>query len=214
MLGHGSWYYALDVPNADMRRRARIRRGGYLTRVEASEALERLRMPSGSVPGEVVKVGQWLTHWREARIRSRENTRRSYRGLIEHYLIPHLGRIPLVEPTFRDVKRVLVALILGGGRRASVLAWRCGRCRRPLRFFGAIQGHRLYAALHLIALRGLRHGAASLALQADADLKSISDQLGHSSIVLTVDTYISVLPHRGPTERNPHEHHQVSMRVS
>jgi hypothetical protein len=44
-----------------------------------------------------------------------------------------------------------------------------------------------------IRLHNLRHTAASLALQADADLKFVSDQLGHSSIVLTADTYISVL---------------------
>ncbi|MFC5830057.1 tyrosine-type recombinase/integrase [Nonomuraea insulae] len=40
----------------------------------------------------------------------------------------------------------------------------------------------------------LRHGAASLALQAGADLKVIQDQLGHSSIVLTADTYVTVVP--------------------
>jgi integrase len=45
-----------------------------------------------------------------------------------------------------------------------------------------------------IRLHDLRHGAASLALQAGADLKVVQDQLGHSSIVLTADTYTSVLP--------------------
>ena len=45
-----------------------------------------------------------------------------------------------------------------------------------------------------VRLHDLRHGAASLALQAGADLKVVCDQLGHSSIVLTADTYISVLP--------------------
>jgi hypothetical protein len=45
-----------------------------------------------------------------------------------------------------------------------------------------------------IRLHGLRHGAASLALAAGADLKVVQDLLGHSSIVLTADTYITVLP--------------------
>lgn len=45
-----------------------------------------------------------------------------------------------------------------------------------------------------VRLHDLRHGAASLALQAGADLKVVSDQLAHSSIMLTADTYISVLP--------------------
>ncbi|GAA3398921.1 site-specific integrase [Cryptosporangium minutisporangium] len=43
-------------------------------------------------------------------------------------------------------------------------------------------------------LHDLRHGAASPAHCAGADLKLIQDQLGHASIVLTADTYTSVLP--------------------
>ncbi|MFI5959321.1 site-specific integrase [Cryptosporangium sp. NPDC051539] len=45
-----------------------------------------------------------------------------------------------------------------------------------------------------VRLHDLRHGAASLAHCAGADLKTIQDQLGHASIVLTADTYTSVLP--------------------
>jgi integrase len=50
------------------------------------------------------------------------------------------------------------------------------------------------AGLPPIRLHDLRHGAASLALQAGTSLKVIQDQLGHSSIVLTADTYVSVEP--------------------
>ena len=42
-------------------------------------------------------------------------------------------------------------------------------------------------------LHDLRHGAASLAHAAGADLKTVQEQLGHTSIVLTADTYTSVL---------------------
>ncbi|HEV2633817.1 MAG TPA: tyrosine-type recombinase/integrase [Actinocrinis sp.] len=45
-----------------------------------------------------------------------------------------------------------------------------------------------------IRLHDLRHGAATLALSAGADLKVVSTMLGHSSIQLTADTYTSVLP--------------------
>jgi integrase len=45
-----------------------------------------------------------------------------------------------------------------------------------------------------VTLHGLRHGAATLALAAGTDLKVVQDQLGHSTIVLTADTYPSVLP--------------------
>ena len=50
------------------------------------------------------------------------------------------------------------------------------------------------AGLPPIRLHDLRHGAATLALAAGADLKVVQDMLGHSSIVLTADTYTSVLP--------------------
>ena len=40
----------------------------------------------------------------------------------------------------------------------------------------------------------LRHGAASLAQETCADLKTLQDLLGHSSVVVTADTYTSVLP--------------------
>ncbi len=50
------------------------------------------------------------------------------------------------------------------------------------------------AGLPPIRLHDLRHGAASLALSAGTDLKVVQDMLGHSSIVLTADTYTSVLP--------------------
>jgi len=45
-----------------------------------------------------------------------------------------------------------------------------------------------------VTLHGLRHGAATLALAAGADLKVVQDQLGHSTVVLTADTYTNVLP--------------------
>jgi len=50
------------------------------------------------------------------------------------------------------------------------------------------------AGLPPVRFHDLRHGAASLAHAAGADLKTIQDQLGHASIVLTADTYTSVFP--------------------
>jgi integrase len=50
------------------------------------------------------------------------------------------------------------------------------------------------AGLPPVRLHDLRHGAASLAHEAGADLKTVQDLLGHSSIVITADTYTSVLP--------------------
>lgn len=50
------------------------------------------------------------------------------------------------------------------------------------------------AGLPPVRLHDLRHGAATLALAAGVDLRVVQDMLGHSSIVLTADTYTSVLP--------------------
>jgi integrase-like protein len=50
------------------------------------------------------------------------------------------------------------------------------------------------AGLPPVRLHDLRHGAASLAHSAGVDIKTIQDQLGHSTIALTADVYTSVLP--------------------
>jgi integrase-like protein len=50
------------------------------------------------------------------------------------------------------------------------------------------------AGLPPIRLHDLRHGAATLALAAGVELKVVQDMMGHASIVLTADTYTSVLP--------------------
>jgi Phage integrase family len=44
-----------------------------------------------------------------------------------------------------------------------------------------------------VRLHDLLHGAATLTHSAGADLKTVQEQLGHTSIVLTADTYTSVL---------------------
>lgn len=48
-----------------------------------------------------------------------------------------------------------------------------------------------------IRLHDLRHGAATLMLAADVDIKIVSDTLGHSDTRITRDIYQSVLPHVG-----------------
>ena len=75
--------------------------------------------------------------------------------------------------------------------------------------FGPDRMTRLFAKLVVasglppVTLHGLPHGAATLALAAGTDLKIVQDQLGHSTIVLTADTYTSVLPE---TARTAAEH--------
>jgi integrase len=45
-----------------------------------------------------------------------------------------------------------------------------------------------------VRLHDLRHGAATIALGAHADLKIVQDMLGHTSYAFTADTYATVLP--------------------
>lgn len=48
------------------------------------------------------------------------------------------------------------------------------------------------ADLPPIRLHDLRHGAASLMLAAGVDMKVVQETLGHSSVVLTANTYTLV----------------------
>lgn len=51
------------------------------------------------------------------------------------------------------------------------------------------------AKLPRIRLYDLRHSCATLLLIAEENPKVVSERLGHSTIVLTLDTYSHVLPH-------------------
>lgn len=56
--------------------------------------------------------------------------------------------------------------------------------------------HLARSGLPPIRLHDLRHGAATLAHAAGADLKTVQDQLGHASMILTAATCTSVLDTR------------------
>src|SRR5581483_6457915 len=228
--GHGSWYFAFDVPGECLGQRCRIRRGGYGSRAEAVRALRRLT-PGAGQRSAIVTVGQWLTAWLDARITVRASTRSNYASTVAHHLRPHLGRVPLAELSARDVEVMLRRIVRAGGpgghqvsmatlhrvlaclrtalnaavreglmssnpasqvrlarsRRPSALVWtaervdlwrRTGWCPavavwtapQTAAFLTFIRDHRLYAAFHLIALRGLRRGEAAGLRWVDLDL--------------------------------------------
>jgi len=69
-----------------------------------------------------------------------------------------------------------------------------GSALRPSWIGDEFERHCKAADLPPIRLHELRHVAATLILQANIDLKVVQETLGHSSWVVTRDTYTSVLP--------------------
>ncbi len=103
--------------------------------------------------------------------------------------------IPLDHHTVTLLRRHHRAQVeRAGGATDLVFTRDDGRPIRPEYLTRHFQRLAQDAGLPPIRLHDLRHGAATLALAAGADLKTIQDLLGHSSIVLTADTYTSVLP--------------------
>jgi len=54
--------------------------------------------------------------------------------------------------------------------------------------------HQRAAGLRRIRLHDLRHGWATLALEAGVPAKVVSDRLGHASVGFTLDTYVHAVP--------------------
>ena len=153
--GHGSWYLSLELPAGLDGHRRRIRRGGFLTRKAAKKALARLRMPED--PEAVLTTGEWLDRWLEQRTGPRESTIRGYAAHVRLYLRPCLGRILLADLTAQHVQAMFTFIARQHEAEGSPVT-------------AAIRGHRLYAAYHLIALRGLRRGEAAGLRWRDIDL--------------------------------------------
>jgi integrase len=115
---------------------------------------------------------------------------------------PHSARVIALDRTtvaalraHRDRQHAEQAAF-GPGYRASgyVFTNLNGDPMAPDRLSRTLKKLAAEAGLPPVRLHDLRHGATTLALAAGADLRTVQEQLGHSSIVLTADTYISVLP--------------------
>jgi integrase len=78
-----------------------------------------------------------------------------------------------------------------------------GHCVHPSDVTDRFHALTRQAGLPQIRLHDLRHGAATLALAAGVDMKTVQAMLRHSSITITADTYTSVLPEiaRGAAEK-------------
>jgi integrase len=115
---------------------------------------------------------------------------------------PHSTRVIALDHTtvaalraHRDRQRAEAASF-GPGHHASgyVFTNLNGDPMAPDRLTRTFKALATEAGLPPVRLHDLRHGAATLALAAGVDLRVVQEMLGHSSIVLTADTYTSVLP--------------------
>lgn len=85
----------------------------------------------------------------------------------------------------------------GLAREDLVFTWEDGRLIHPERISKAFLRHTEAAGLPRIRLHDIRHTYATAALSSAtgwADVKVISERLGHASIAITLDTYSHVLP--------------------
>lgn len=78
--------------------------------------------------------------------------------------------------------------------RGYVFTNPAGQPLRPERLTRAFHAAVDQSGLPPIRLHDLRHGAASLALAAGVDLKTVQELLGHATIITTADIYAHVLP--------------------
>ncbi len=109
--GHGSWYFAVQVPTTGGRRR-RLRRGGFRTAISATAARDRVLADTAvGAAGQGWTVARWLRHWLSALpLQVRPSTAAGYRAHVEEHLIPHLGRHTLAGLTVGHLQAMFAAI--------------------------------------------------------------------------------------------------------
>jgi len=230
--GHGSWYFAVDLPAGRDGRRHQLRRGGFRTRAAAEAAKAYLLGADADCDRGLVTLGQWLDLWLEMRQTLSYSTRRIYTQHMRDYLKPRLGAIPLSELTVGKVQAMFTSLVrlnrtqgrpplsaatlqrirgclhvalngairrglithnpahwveLPSGRRPHAVVWTEPRvahwratgerpavavwtAQQTAQFLHHVREHPLYPLYHLVALLGLRRGEVVGLRWCDLDL--------------------------------------------
>src|SRR5579885_3512 len=110
---HGSWYYVVELPPDAKGRRRQQRRGGFASERDARGALASVVQAVASnryVDPTRLTVSAYLTEWIAGKGGLRPSTRRGYRRIIDNYLIPRIGDIPLSGLQAVHIERALAAL--------------------------------------------------------------------------------------------------------
>jgi integrase len=84
-----------------------------------------------------------------------------------------------------------------------VVCWEDGSVMHPDRLWRALRRHAKALGLPRIDVHALRHGYATMALDAGVDAKVVSERLGHAHVSTTLGTYrhVSDRQHRAAAER-------------
>ena len=93
-----------------------------------------------------------------------------------------------------DQRRIALELGVSRGDDQFMLARPEGGPIHPMTYSATFERVARNAGLPKIRLHDLRHTWATLALSIGTHPKVVSDQLGHSSIAVTMDTYSHVMP--------------------
>jgi hypothetical protein len=108
---HGTWSFAVDVPNLNGKR-STMRRSGFPTKAAASAALDAVnsRLHVGVQVDDRETVAGFLGRWLEAKAREgKPTTMRAYRAYVDNDLIPALGTLPIERLRAEHVERFLGA---------------------------------------------------------------------------------------------------------
>ncbi|MET7419138.1 type II toxin-antitoxin system prevent-host-death family antitoxin [Dactylosporangium sp. NPDC005555] len=120
--GHGSWQF--DCRVRDIRGRStQVRRSGFPSQAAATRARDDMLDQSlERFTGQRWTVERWLRYRLTTRTSIRPTTLRVYTQHIEHYLIPHLGKLRLAEVTVRHLTVMFADLAKHTTRSGEPLA--------------------------------------------------------------------------------------------
>ena len=113
-----SWRYVLEYGKDSTGRRLQKTKSGFPTRAAAHEALaEVVRQLGLGATVHSLTVGQYLEDWLLGKHALKPKTVAQYRDMTENYLMPHLGRVRLLELRASHLDAMYAAITIGKSGR-------------------------------------------------------------------------------------------------